>query len=242
MAEIYTVLETANANGTGAGLFHWVSYSDEAPEHRRIYHRVTDIVYRSEQEALACPIAAAELDRVFGQPQAAREPIERRLWKLRDAAEALRVEMNGDLFLNAAKITREAAARLEAAAMLMGYSPTKDTDTMSDKVQTVESARAGMVGAADVSGAKPEPNFPGYKNPAGTTPGQRAGSTPERDALVERVRAWRREGIALLHDIGQTDPAPGHRGRFGSAELTHAKTNAMLAEFYAIFHITGGPD
>lgn len=65
MAEIYTVLEAADAQGRPTGRFHHVSYSDEASEGRRIYHRLTDKEYASREEAEACPEAKAKLDVIF---------------------------------------------------------------------------------------------------------------------------------------------------------------------------------
>lgn len=84
-----------------------------------------------------------------------------------------------------------------------------------------------------------EPNFPGYSNPAGTIPGQRKGFTPEQTALVEEVRAWRRQGVQLLHRAGGT--TGGQKDRLGSAELTLALRELQLAEFWLVRHITGGP-
>ncbi|CAH2606227.1 conserved protein of unknown function (plasmid) [Rhodovastum atsumiense] len=87
-----------------------------------------------------------------------------------------------------------------------------------------------------------EENFPGYATPAGTTPGQRKGFTPEQIDIIKHIRAWRREGVRLLHAAGNTDPATGQNGRLGSAELTLALRSLQTAEFWAIRHITGGPE
>lgn len=65
MAEIYTILEAADAEGRPTGRFHHVSYSDEAPVSRRIYHRLTERTYASREEAEACPEAKVKLDLIF---------------------------------------------------------------------------------------------------------------------------------------------------------------------------------
>lgn len=67
MAEVYTILETADAEGRPAGRFHHVSYSDEASAERRVYHRLTNRDYASREEAEACPEARAKLDQIFGR-------------------------------------------------------------------------------------------------------------------------------------------------------------------------------
>lgn len=114
---------------------------------------------------------------------------------------------------------------------------------MSYAQERAESAgEGGMVEAVKEVGK--ESNFPGYQNPAGTTPGQRTGFTPEQLANVEAVRAWRRQGVHLLHKIGGTAPPPdgfGYDNRMGSANLTIALRHLEDAEYRAVRHITGGP-
>lgn len=65
MAEIYTIMEVADAAGRPTGRFHYVFYSDEASTERRIYHRLTERDYASREEAEACPEANAKLDQIF---------------------------------------------------------------------------------------------------------------------------------------------------------------------------------
>lgn len=102
-----------------------------------------------------------------------------------------------------------------------------------------ERAEGGMVEA--VEEVKRESNFPSYDNPGGTIPGQRKGFTPAELDKVEAVRAWRRQGVLLLHAIGGTDPASGQNGRLGGPDLTLALRHVQDAEYRAVRHITGGP-
>lgn len=85
-----------------------------------------------------------------------------------------------------------------------------------------------------------EANFPGYNTPAGAVPGQRTGFVHKQLDQVERVRAFRRDAVALLHDIGGT--TGGQNSRFGSADLTLALRHIQDAEYRIVRHITGGPN
>jgi hypothetical protein len=69
MAEIYGIMEVADAEGKPTGKFHFVSYSDEVPLSRRVYHRITDKDYGSREEAEACPDAKAAIARAFGSTE-----------------------------------------------------------------------------------------------------------------------------------------------------------------------------
>ena len=152
MAEVFVPMQLADGAGNPTGRWHYVSFSDEEPEDRRVFHKLVDRDFGSAEEAEADPEVRDILAKRFGR----------------------------------------------------------------------------------------EPNFPGYKNPAGTTPGQRKGFTPEQIALIERARQARRDFVQLLHDAGGTTQET-HGSRFGGADLMLSFRHMEDAEYRAIKHITGGP-
>lgn len=158
----------------------------------------------------------------------------RRLWALKLEANKIADELKEGGHLSAARAAMQAVPRLEVAAHLMGY---KAGMSEEPKMQTAEAHNSGLTGRVETA-----PNFPGYNNPAGTTPGQRTGFTEAQIDLIKRVREARRSFVALLHEAGGTMARPDEKDhRFGGPDLTLSFRHMEDAEYRAIKHITGGP-
>jgi hypothetical protein len=71
-----------------------------------------------------------------------------------------------------------------------------------------------------------------------TTPSHHRPLSDAQRAAMSRVRDARRAFVAMLHELGGTDPKTG---RLASANLTLALRHVEDAESRAVRHITGGP-